>query len=374
MTRWLIGDLRTGRRLLDLNVVSGSWSTEVNGPGAISVTVTLNDPDMKRLGLRNAATVGKSFLAVEENGNIMNAGPIWAHDYDKDNGTLSLTAAGLWTYFDHRVLVPTLASATDPVSYPLYADTTFTNLWYGTWAKRLVQQAQTHTGGNVPVVFQADEAGTTTTTYLGADLALVGDALNDIVALSGGPDLEFAPRYTGDRLGIEWVFRAGTVAQPQLFSSSTFVWDYAVPTPTIQGLTVKVNADSMASRAWVTGGRSVDKALYARYDNASLTDAGYPLLESVNSSNSTESDPAVLGAYAVEMARVGSKPTEFWSFRVQATVTPQVGDYRAGDYCLIKIANDPYIDKGQYRRRIMSMSGDEQGDWVSITTGEVYSL
>jgi hypothetical protein len=38
------------------------------------------------------------------------------------------------------------------------------------------------------------------------------------------------------------------------------------------------------------------------------------------------------------------------------------------------MANDPYLPDGEYRRRITDMSGDADGKWVKITTGEVYAL
>ena len=386
MTRWLIGDLRTGRKLLDLNVMAGSkWSTEVNGAGGITAEVTLRDPDMVALELRNAATVGKSFLAVVDNGIVHPcSGPIWSHDYDKDSGKLTITGAGMWTYFDHRVLLPVLAASTpfivtdpdDPtktIPNPVL-DTNLSGLDLGTIAKRLVQQAQAHTGGNIPVVHEADRSGSSERNYVGADLSLIGDMLDNLVDVEDGPDIEFTPRFTADLLGIEWVMRSGSAAQPQLFSQSTHVWDYAVPQPSIRSLKVKVSADRMVGRAFATGGRSSNTALYAQYTNPNLTNIGYPLLEDVDSSHSDVVIPATLNAYVKETARTGSKPTEFWSFDVQADQSPFVGEYRAGDYCVVKIANDPYIPKGEYRRRIMALSGDAEGKWVSVTTGEVYSL
>ncbi|ROP78333.1 hypothetical protein EDF18_0979 [Frigoribacterium sp. PhB107] len=373
MTRILIGDLRTGRKLQDVSVLSATWAKQLNAAGTISITVTLRDPDLVRLGLRNVATPGKSFLAVVENDVVMEAGPIWTHDYDRDAGTLKLTAAGLWSYFDHRVLIPVLAAGQSPVG----ADTNLSGLWLGTIAKRIVQQARAHTGGNVPVVFQADEAGTSERKYLGADLALVGDRLEDITNVIGGPDIDFAPRFTADRLGIEWVMRVGTAAQPQLSSTRTHVWDLAVPEPSVRGLQVKRTAERMVGRAWATGGRTDDVVMTARYENPTLTAAGYPLLEAVDSSHSSVSVQSTLDGYAAEAARTGYKPIEFWSFEVDATATPRVGTYQVGDYSRTKIKGDPYVPDNVtdgYLRRIVAMSGDEQGRWIKVTTGEVYSL
>lgn len=373
MTRYLIGDLRTGRRLLDLNVLTGPWKASLNEAGTVGATVTLRDPDMVQLVLRNAATVGKAFLAVVENDVVQEAGPIWVHDYDRDAGTLELAAAGLWSYFDHRVLLPVLAAGQSPVG----ADTNLSGLSLGTIAKRLVQQAQRHTGGNVPIVLPGDEAGVHEREYLGADLALIGDRLAELTEVIGGPDIVFAPRFTSDRLGIEWVMRVGTNAKPQLSSQSVHVWDLAVPEPSVRGLKVRRTAEQLVGRQWATGGRNDDVVMTARHDVPTLVNAGYPLLEAVDSSHSSVSVQSTLDAYAREGARTGYKPIEFWSFQVRADVAPLVGEYQVGDYCRLKIGDDPYIPRNTrdgYLRRIVALSGDEQGRWITVTTGEVYEL
>jgi hypothetical protein len=386
VTRWLIGDLRTGRKLLDLNVLGESkWSTEVNGAGGITAHITLRDPDMIALELRNAATVGKAFIAVVDNGVIHPcSGPIWSHEYDADSGRLTITGGGMWSYFDHRILIPVLADSVafmipdpeDPTkTIPNPAlDTNLAGLDLGSIAKRLVQQARAHTGGNVPVILEDDRAGIHEKNYVGTDLTVIGDALENLVNLDNGPDIEFTPRFTADLLGVEWVLRTGTEDQPQLFSESTHVWDYVAAQRSIRGLQVKVSGSKMAGRAFATGGRSANKALFARYTNTPMTAAGYPLLETIDSSHSTVSRQSTLDRYAKESARTGSKPIEFWTFEVQADQSPLAGEYRAGDYCLVKVSGDPYIPNGIYRRRLMELSSDGAGKWIKVTTGEVYSL
>lgn len=49
MTEFFIGDLRTGRRLMPLPITGGSWSVGLNGPGSVSVSLTLLDPDVAAL-------------------------------------------------------------------------------------------------------------------------------------------------------------------------------------------------------------------------------------------------------------------------------------------------------------------------------------
>lgn len=369
MTQWFIGDLLTGNKSTDFQPISGSWETAINDAGSISATVTLRDADVRMLNLPNAATVGKSYLAVAENDVILNAGPIWQHQYNRDTGELQFTAAGLWSYFDHRVLIPVLANG----QTPLDVDSLYENMSLATIAKRLVAQAQTHTGGNVPVVLPADISGSETREWPGADLTLIGDALGDLVSVENGPEIDFQPRWRSDRLGIEWVMRTGTPSQPQLYGMTTHVWDYSVPQPSIKGLQVTRDGSKVTGRGWAASGSASDATMFSSYSNTSLLNQGYPLLEVVETARDVD-EQGQLDSYVRELARTGSKPREFWSFQVQADQSPLIGEYAKGDYCVVKMRRDHYIPDGEYRRRITNLSGDHDGKWVKVTTGEVYSL
>lgn len=369
MTQWLIGDLLTGKVYTFFQPMSGSWETAINEAGSISAVVTLRDPDVRALDLQNVASVGKSYLAVVENDVIMNAGPIWQHQYSKDDGTLQLTAAGMWSYFDHRVLLPVLAAGQSPFDVETY----YENVSLQTVARRLVQQARWHTNGNVPVVLPSEVAGAETREYAGSDLALVGDALRDLTAVDGGPEIDFVPRWKTDRSGVEWVMQIGTPAAPKIVGSSAHVWDYSTPQPSVRGLSVSKDGAKISGRGWAASGASSAGSMISVYTNASMLSAGYPLLEVVDAAKSVD-EQADLDRYATETARVGSKPIEFWSFEVRADESPFVGEYRKGDYCVVKMRGDLYIPDGTYRRRITNLSGDQDGKWVKVTTGEEYSL
>lgn len=370
MTDWFIGDLLTGRISTYIPVQSGSWSVAINEAGSVSVSVPLTDPDVRALGLGNVATVAKSFLGVAENGVILAAGPLWTHEYDKDNhATLQLTAAGMWSYFDHRVLIPVLASGQTPFDVETY----FESASLTTIAKRLVQQAQTHTNGNVPVVLPAEVAGTEEREYQGADLTLVGDALKDLTSVENGPEIDFLPRFKTDRRYVEWVMRVGTPTQPQLSGMTTHVWDYGITQTTIRGLKVQKDGSKLQGRAWGQGGSASDATMFSQYTNTNLLTQGFPLLELVDASRTVD-EQYQLDAYVRENARTGSKPTEFWTFQVQANQSPRIGEFNKGDYCVVKMRGDYYLPDGEYRRRITNLSGDQDGKWVSVTTGETYAL
>jgi hypothetical protein len=77
--------------------------------------------------------------------------------------------------------------------------TAYTGLWLGTIAKRLVAQAMSWTGGDLPIVLPSDESSTDPEhqrTYLGADFKPIGEALKQLMEVQGGPEINFQPRFT----------------------------------------------------------------------------------------------------------------------------------------------------------------------------------
>lgn len=387
-TRWLLCDLLTGRQILDLNVASGSWSTVLNTADTITLQIDMQDPAMISLGLRNAATPAKTVLAVSEDDTIMAAGPIWTRKYDRDAKTLELGAKGIWSYFDHRYIQQLLAATIDVTTFTLPdpdneggsianpALTTELNGYdLGTIAMKLMELAQSWTGGNIPLVFPPDRAGYRERNYLGADFTNLGEALRQLTAVDNGPDISFAPRFTSDRLGIEWVVSTGTEDQPMLFSNSTPHWDLTLPESSASNLEVDEDASDIASLAWQTGGRSDDEVLVARAYDPTLLGLGYPLYEVLDSSHSSVSEQDTLDAYAQEATVFGRGAVETWTFTAEAHQQPVVGSYSVGDFVSLTIAaydttngsGDPYLPPGTYSQRIVGISGDQDGEQLKIT-------
>ena len=397
MTRYIIGNLRTGRRILDLPVMSGPWDNRLLAAGTITVKVDLNDPEVQALDLQNTATPTQSFLAVVEGETIMEAGPIWTRNWSRDKRTLTLSAKGMGSYFNYRMILPLLAAsvAVDEFTIPDPADTSktkanpalttsFSDLSLGTMAKRLVQQTRLWTGGDLPIIFQDDEAGIHTKNFLGLDFKPVMEAVEDFANRENGPEFSFQPRFTSDLLGVEWLFRTGTNAQPLITSESVPLWSVTASKSPVSNLSTSEDGSKLVSLGWQTGGRQDDTVLVARAYDSTLVDAGFPLMEGVDSSHSTVSEQPTLDSYAQAMIRAGLSPYEVWSFTAQARpmdenglpAGPQVGQYRVGDFCDLVFdawnpltgIGDPFLtQKATYRHRIIGLSGDEHGRTIDVS-------
>lgn len=359
----IIGDLLTGRRIQTVPVLAAKWSDTLNDTGSLSATVKLNDPDVQKLGLKGSATPGKAFLAFLDGETVLQAGPIWWHDYNADSQSLTIRASGMWSYFDHRTLLPVLSGFL-PTSE--LADTNLTSSLQGI-ARALVVQAQSWTGGSVPVNVPAEIAGDAVRNYRGADLGFVGQRLRELTQVEGGPDIRFTPRLSEDRLGVEWDLMIGTPGEPLLSSAFETVFNVGLKGSSVSNLTVKVDGSSIAGQVFATGGRASDEALVAVATGSTLADAGFPLLERVDSSRSTITDVSTLQGFADELVLAGTRPVEVWSFTHDLGQQPALTGFSTGDFAKVRVHDDLYADRGEYRMRILSRSGDIQGRKVKLT-------
>lgn len=379
---WLVGDLLTGRRIQTLIPISGTWSEVLNDAGDISCVVSMTDRHNQKLGLFESATPTKAFLAVVLGSTVLQAGPIWMHDYNNDTAQLTITAKGMLSYFDHRVLLPVLAgrNPTDTTTdtrfsaivsnpnadgYPWPTDTTKSLQGI---ARYLVQQAQSWTGGNVPVILPDEIASDGSERwYKGADLGIVGERLTQLTQVDGGPDIMFTPRLQSDLQGVEWVMRIGTPTEPRLFSAQRQKFYIGNAKSSVSNLGVKLDGSSLASQAFAAGGRTNDQALITVSTDSTLTSAGYALTETVDSSHSTVSEEATLQGYSDEIVKQGKAPSKVWTFGHELSQRPYLEAFNAGDFADLDVKANPYLPTGVHSMRIMSRQGDATGRKVSLT-------
>lgn len=361
---WYVGTLIDGKISHEIPVSTASWQSVMDDAGTFTITTALSDPQVSGLNLRTSAEPARCFLVcayIDGDGNetMIDGGPIWSHSYDAASKVLTIRAAGLWSLWDHRVVLQVLAAGVDPAT----VSSTYSSLSLGTIAQRLIQLAQTHTGGNLPVVFAGDETGTNTRTYYGYDMTMVGDALRNLTAVQGGPEVQFLPqRNPADLTSIQWLMRTGTTEQPMLTQmGSDWIWDLSAVQSSASGLTVDRDGSAMADRAWVQGAGTDVSTLYGRADDTDSITAGFPLLEMVDTSHSGENGATVqatIDGYAAEDITLWNRPHETWTFTVQRDDTPPVGSYRVGDWVQLVITGDPYLPDGTYRSRITNLAGD----------------
>lgn len=376
---YVIGDLRTGRRVKTLpGVIEGPWDDTLNDAGGISVKVPLDDPDVRKLDLANNAAPGKSFLAVFDGDIGLQGGPIWAHRLDEDENTLELIGAGMWSYFDHRALLPVLAGRlpTDPTTDTRWQNisTDPDNPWptntsksYQGMFRGMVEQAQAETGGNVPVILPAEIPGDRDRWFKGSDVGTVGGRMFDLTQLENGPDAHFDLRKTSDKLGVEWPLRLGTPTEPLLSGARRAKFYMSVPDRSVSNLKVYVDGTAIANRGIALGGRSIDQALVTVSTDPTLLDAGYPFLDAIDASHTSVSETATLQQYSDALVTRGRRPAVTVSFDHDLRQAPAITSLNVGDFVTLVFKEHPYFGTQRLSFRIVRRSGDADPTKLSLT-------
>lgn len=363
--RYVVGDLRTGKITRTLDLTSPRWSTDIEDAGTLEGAFPLRSGEWK--SARSDSAPAKAYLAcayVDERSveHWLAGGPIWTARYTDSTGVLSIGAAALSSYFDHRRVMPVLAADANPAE----ATVTYTAADLALIAKRLVELAQSHTAGQLPIVLPSDAAlggagNKHTRTYPGYELATVGERLTQLSEVISGPEVQFVPRRrTDDPRFLEWVMRVGTDATGGLLhqSGADWVFDRTVPRSAVAEIDISTDGSSMTFRSWAAGQGEGEGRPIVVEEDARLPTLGWPLLESMVSSTDTVSDPATLRGHARADLALSATPVETWTVKVARDATPHVGRYRPGDWCVVRTRDHVYVPDGDHRMRITGISSD----------------
>jgi hypothetical protein len=358
-TTLLFGDLRGGRIYDTLDVTGCSWEQVANDAGSIT-SVTVEAHEVRRK-LKGQMFTASSFLAVDVDGRLQEAGPVWSLGWDDEAQQLGIGAAGLWSLFDHRTVLPVLAADARVQD----AVTTVSGTDLGGIGRALVAQALTHAGGDLPLVLPDPPPGDRTESWYGWQLAKVGDQIRQLTQRAdNAPDIRFRPDYTADRLGVQWFYEAGTEAAPLLTQAGDdWYFDQTVAKSPVLNINTDEDGTQMGMLAWATGNGSEADILLSHWYDPTLVDAGWPLLE-VYEADSTVEDQGTLDDHAQNLAGRSARPPVAWKVVVKASAAREV---LAGHYARVVVRDDhPWLPGGETFLRVAKKSGDLT-DKVTLT-------
>ncbi|QAB18796.1 hypothetical protein Leucomu_13540 [Leucobacter muris] len=200
----------------------------------------------------------------------------------------------------------------------------------------------------------------------------IDEALTQLSDVIGGPDFDFRPRWDGPNR-VVWDMVSGTEAQPRLASPIEHVWEVSAEWSPMSDVTVEIDPSTMGSASWALAGRGDDLVLCGYAWDPYLVQAGFPLMDIVDTSHTTVTRQDTIDGYARAGILKAAKLPEFWDFSVQKSVSPRLDEYRVGDYCVLNVDRGRYLPGEPVRRRILTLAGEAGSEWVKITTGMDYS-
>lgn len=367
----LIVETKTGTVVRELPVAAGSnpsWSRGVNDRGELSAQVPIYSDMISRSALRELLSAGDRFsLAWCAGSWVAQAGPIQKITPNRTEKILdsyvTVECKGIWALCDTRPVAP--ANTSNWVATA--ADSTFGPLSWRTIVKRLLEQMETWADNELPLVYEADVAGTNTITYRGYDLGMVGARIHEISQRQDGCDVEMAPRLSSDRTTLEWVVRTGTPYLGQ--AGSPHVWASGSDLVSVSPVTdfVPTGTD------WLVPGQGTERGrIIGAGQNTALRTAGAPRKWRVVGEHGSVTELATLHDYAAAYAELYGAPIENWTATADILGDgPDVSSVAPGDDGLFVIVGEPWLEDGDYRRRIIDIGSGSTRDQVALTLAPV---
>lgn len=358
----LIFETRSGRIVNNDLPVLGvpNFLRRINTSSSLEGAVLVGDsstPDARTLEANTAEW--RYCLAVAYNGYVVDFGPIMDSDYTDSTSQLRIGCGDMWSLLGRRTLInpatpPAATTASALLPMDATRDVTYTALSKADIAVQLVSDSCGRSGFDLPIDFPATTGGTETRTYPIYDLADVGERLMDLSKEGGGPDIDWQvnPSATDGYVRIQMRIGNPTLSQ----SGAPQIFDY---NSSISEIDVSSNGASLSMGSYVKGNATERGSQVAYASNSTLVAAGWPALESVDTSHSSITDPALIQSYATANAAMNSTVTKTWScVAVLDPSTPQLSDYQPGTFVTINVRGHSYIADGQYSQRVLGVQNN----------------
>lgn len=289
---------------------------------------------------------------------IAQAGPIWSSDPGDDTATAGVRAwtfagSGAWSLFSARIVAPATWSTPTGTAG---ASVTYTGNLHDIVCMMLNDSL---TRSSLPVDVPAViGGGSETRTYTVGDFNNMGQELQKLTQTTNGPDLVFQPYFSAAS-----VIRFNTlVGNPYLSQlGAPFVFDYG---KNLVSVRTPVSSSALSTRTYAKGAGTDPGSLVWGYSvDATLEAAGYPLLENVDTSQTTVTNATQIGNWAGARQTQTGRPIKAWSARVRLDDDEApAGAYAPGQSGTYNIYGHPTIRDGQYAQRILGLANADTDD------------
>lgn len=333
-----------GAPLFRIPYTNVSWSEAINEAGSATVTVEMTR-DAQRLSLRTTTRPWKVDLAIMRGSRILHAGPVTRRSWD--GSAISYTVGGGLTHLSKRLVLNHSLDASWVDGEVLIDDDNPNLQWlltisgsYPDIARGLV--AETLKWGTLPIDLPEISTGLNTRTYETWNNLLVSDKLTDLTELDNGIELQLQPRLVTGHL--RYLLRAAAEIRDNVWE-----WNTQVPGQRVMVTGIDEDGSDMTTQVYGQGGKTDDLVLMARHTDTTLTDAGWPLMQTADTSHQTVSELSTLQSWLKEDTVRGGLQE---SFSIKAGIEYEVN---IGDWADVRIT-DPYIGSDVYPFKIVGLS------------------
>lgn len=232
-------------------------------------------------------------LGIACGGTVLAAGPITGRvAYDPDDETWTVPCGGLGALLSRKRLLNHSGAVT------------YTGPSLGHLARQAVAATLARPGGGLPLdlppaaSLDPGTGAVHTRTYPVDQPIMVGRAVEQLAEADGGPEWEYRPYFpAGDTTALRFQLRIGT---PKLTSPGAVVHEWTATGP--EGVLVSAepgaHGDRVADNYYVPG-QSGGTFVMGSSTSSVLREAGYPLLDDVDTTHTSVTVQATADAYAV---------------------------------------------------------------------------
>lgn len=363
-------DTVTGRVLFELDLASEpEWSMRLNDVGGWKISVPL-DGGAGTTRVREWCVPWRFSVAIVRGrgvpaDTVCQAGPIVAYAPDDDRPVHTVSGKGFWELLNHRALHnrawnPAAKRITD-TSADLALTDSLANI-----ARSVADHATSMTyrpGSALPLDLPTPTAaGTSTRTYHGYEMAMVGQRLQELTQVDSGPDILFQPYMTVTG-GLRYIRHRMLIGNPYLTQPGVpLLFDYR---STLVKLAISGDGSDQANSAFVKGTGNEAGQLYGYSADTSLISAGgWPMLDLVDSGHTSASDQTTLDGWASADVALSASQPEQWQATVLADADPRWGSYLPGHFADYSVKHHHWLKNGKYSYRIIGVSNAAERDKV----------
>lgn len=353
---YLACDLRTNAVLAELPLTGVRFGSVLNGSGTIGGQLALTDSRVRALDPISATLPARTALFVDRDGVLVWGGVLWTRRYE--NGRLTLGGAEFLSYFARRRIV--------------WAGASYAGVDQVAIARDLLMKAQAQPGGDIGVAVGAETSGVLRDRiYPANEMKPVAEAVQQLAAVQGGFDFAIDVRY-GAGGAPEKVFVPSYPRRGRTAVQTGHVFAY--PGNVQDGYSWPEDGTELTTQTYAAGqGEGVAMKL-ASSAAPGLIDAGYPLLERVESYKDV-ADLTTLAAHAAADQAAFGGAVVLPVLPVRADLDPVLGSYITGDDARVQVEDERFPTGLDTYLRIVAFDvtpGDDGGaEQVLLTMGGV---